>query len=298
MNSNEFNDMEKDNLEQDTKVSGKKKIEYDESLFENSTVFGASTVKNKKRMLKPSTKGLILSAVAIAVAGTILAITLKVPQTSDEQSTMSIASTPTYVVTSIAESSVERVTVMNSYHPEGYDVYKVYDTETTDSSSDASSDGVNYTWRIEGYEKYDLTGVKYLVQAALAITSNKKYDGLDSTKADDYELGDFKFEPVESDETSSEDASSLDAVSSDVTSQTTAESNQSANIYGFDTPYSVISISQDSGTFKIVVGSTAPDKSGRYVTVTGDESIYIVAETSMSYFGSDFTDMVGLLAVN
>ncbi len=278
MAPNEFNEKEIPEVEQFSEVieetPSKKKIEYDESLFENSTIFGASTVTVKKRKLKPLTKGLILSSVAIVVAVAILVVTVIIPNMNDDNTgTVSLSSTPTYTVTSIPEAEVNKVTVFNANHPDGYVLNKVYN-EADDTSSASSSGSVNYTWRVEGLEKYDLMSTKYLVQAALAITSNKKYDGLDTVKADDYEIGEFRF------------------------GDEATESREDTNIYGFDTPYSVVVVERDSGIFKIVVGNNAPDNSGRYTTVTGDDSIYVVSETKLSYFASDCKDMVGLLAVN
>lgn len=282
MSPNEFNEKDivetnEDAVEVADEAPVKKKIEYDESLFENSTIFGASTATVKKRKLKPLTKGLIISGVALVLAAAVLAVTVIIPNANSNTDTASLASTPTYTVTNIAEAKVNKVTVYNQNHPDGYTIYKVYNTDGTSSdtaSSGTSSDTVNYEWKVEGYEKYNLSSAKYLVQSALAITSNKKYDNLDSPKADDYDIDDFQF----------------------VSSSTQSEEN--ANIYGFDTPYSVLNIETDNDVTKIVVGGTAPDKSGRYVTVSGDDSIYVVQETKLSYIGSDFKDLVGLLAVD
>ncbi len=272
MAANEFNDKDMLNAENTEDVTpAKKKIEYDESLFENSTVFGASAVAVKKRKLKPLTKGLIVSGIALLLAAVILAVTVIIPNGNDGTgSTASVASTPTYTVTSIAEAKVNRVTVYNANHPNGYNIFKIVD----ESESDSSDGTVSYDWQVEGYEKYNLSSVKYLVQAALAITSNKKYDSLGTAKADDYDIADFVF-------TSSQ-----------------VESKEDANIYGFDTPYAALNIETEDGITKIVVGATAPDNSGRYVTVSGDDSIYVVQETKLSYIGSDFKDLVGLLAVD
>ncbi len=283
MASNEFNDKDINEVGEDTveQAPSKKKIEYDESLFENSTIFGTAKAEIKNPKLKPLTKGLIISGIALLLAAAILVVTIFIPKKADNNSTASLPSTPTYTVTSIAEAKVNNVTVYNENHPDGYKLYKVYNTEADSSesaSSAASSNTVNYTWCVEGYEKYNLSSAKYLVQGALAITSNKKYDGLNTPKADDYEIGDFSFK---ADKT-----------------QSTTESTAESNLYGFDTPYSVLNIEAESGVTKIIVGATAPDKSGRYVTVSGDESIYVVQETKLSYVGSDFKDLVGLLAVD
>lgn len=252
----------------------KKKIEYDEILFENSTVFGTSTVTVKKRKLKPLTKGLIISCVSIVIAAAILAITFIIPSMTDDSSTSSLTSTPTYTVVDIDVDAIERVTVLNANHPDGYSMYKEYATDSSDSESSATSSGTpKYTWRVEGYEKYDLSSAKYLVEAAVRMTSNKKYESLGSPNADDYEIGDFTF------------------------ADSNAKDGDSASSYGFDSPYSAVIIEHDGNVFKIIVGNSAPDGSGRYVTVSGDDSIYVVNETKLPYFNSDCKDMIGLLAV-
>ncbi len=285
MAQGEFN--EKDLTETQEAVEekpAKKKIEYDESLFENSTIFGSSTVTVKKRKLSPLKKGLLLSGIAIVLAAAILVVTLVIPEAQDTTQASSAASTPTYTVTSFAEAKVNKVTVYNSNHPDGYAIYKVENEASSSSaatSSGASSNTVNYAWKVEGYEKYDLSSAQYLVKAVIAITSSKKYDNLASTKADDYEIGDFSFNATAS-----------------VSASSATESVSEANIYGFDTPYSVINIDAENGSLMVIVGNTAPDGSGRYVTVSGDDSIYVVSESEIVYVGSDLKDLVGLLAVS
>lgn len=253
----------------------KKKIVYDESLFENSTVFGASAETVKKRKLKPLTKGLIISAVSVAAAAAVLAVAVIIPNLNSDDAVSSLPSTPTYTVVDIDEAAVNSVTVLNNAEPDGYTMRKVYNTDVTSSESESSDSGDSYTWCVDGYEKYDLSGAKYLVQSALSITSSKKYSVADVAKADDYELADFTFGG-----SSSQD-----------------ESRENENTYGFDTPYSVVNLELENGVFKIVVGNSAPDSSGRYVTVSGDDDIYVVSESNLTYFDSDFKDMVNMLAV-
>ena len=46
-----------------------KKVEYDESLFENSTIFGTAAHQKKKRKFTPMVRGFIISGISLAVAG-------------------------------------------------------------------------------------------------------------------------------------------------------------------------------------------------------------------------------------
>ncbi len=280
MSDNEFNgkDISREaevNQPTDEAVSSedlpKRKIEYDESLFENSTIFGESTVTVKKRRLTPLAKGLISSAAAVVLAAAILVITVYIPNAAGNGDTSSIAAAPSYTVTSIAEAKVKRLTVYNNNHPDGYSAYKVYNSLSDSQSS--SSGSVSYTWQIEGYEKYDLSRVKYLVQSVLAISSSKRYDNLESPKADDYEIGDLDF-------TSSASESS--------------ESEDSGNVYGFDKPYAAVNVEAETGATKIIIGDRAPDYSGRYVTVSGDDSVYVVSESDLSYVDENFKDLINL----
>jgi len=246
-----------------------KKVEYDESLFENSTIFGAAAHQKKKHKLTPAVRGLILSGVALLVAGAVLTTVLLIPKKDKGGDTSSTASTPNYTVTALDQGKIDSLQVFNQKHPEGFTLLKeVVEAESTDTSSQSET---TYKWLVEGFEEYELTSTKYLVECAVALTSSKKYEKSAAVlTADDIDLGTLSFD-----------------------SEKVVENEN--DIYGFLNPYSVLVIKGDGIDKTIVVGNTAPDKSGRYVSVTGDSNVYVVSESKMSYFDGSYNDMVGLL---
>lgn len=268
---NEGEDINEEAAQPEAKAEGKsKKIEYDESLFENSTIFGAAAHQKKKHRLTPTAKGFILSAVALLVAGAVLTTVLLIPKKDNTAGTTSTPSTPTYTVTSIKEADIDTVQVYNDKHPEGFKLVKQKNAVPSTSSDASSGSDVTYTWQVEGFEKYDLTGTKYLIQSAVALSSTKKYAKSASVlTADDISLDDLSF---------AEDAPVNDK-----------------DLYGFLTPFSVLAIKGAKVEKNIIVGNATPDKSGRYVTVTGDSNVYVISESSMAYFDGSYTDMVGML---
>ncbi len=170
-------------------------------------------------------------------------------------------------LTSLKEADVESVEVYNGKHPEGFRLHKKEDD--TASSTTSSGQTAAQEWQVEGFEKYDLTGAKYLVQTAVALTSSKKYTTPSALTADDIELNAVNFgeNKIENDD----------------------------DVYGFLNPNSVLVLKGKDWEKRIIVGNTAPDQSGYYVSVTDDENVYVVSASGMSYFSSSYTEMVGLL---
>jgi len=244
-----------------------KKVEYDESLFENSTIFGTAAHQKKKRKFTPMVRGFIISGISLVVAGVILATVLLIPKSTDKDNTSSMAPLPSYTVTAIDEGNIDSVQVFNATHPEGFRLIRGEAETSDDTSSESAS---TYNWLVEGYEKYNLSGAKYLVQSAVALKSSKKYEkSASSLTADDIDIGTLTFDEK-------------------------AEKNDK-DTYGFLNPFSLLVLKGESVDKNIIVGNMAPDKSGRYVTVTGDSNVYVVSESNMSYFDGSYHEMVGVL---
>ncbi len=242
-----------------------KKVEYDAELLKYSTVFGAAA-ETKKRKLTPTVKGLLFSGIALLVAGAVLTTVLLLPKKSDQAPSASVKPTPVYTVTSLKEADIDTVEVYNGKHPEGFKLHK---KEGDTVSSATSSGNATFEWQVEGFEKYDLISTKYLVQTASALSSSKKYTSPSALTADDIELDAVNFgeKKIENDD----------------------------DIYGFLNPDSVLVLKGKDWEKRIIVGNEAPDKSGRYVSVTEDENVYVISESSMAYFNSSYTEMVGML---
>ena len=254
-------------VEIETEAPKAKKMEYDESLFENSTIFGTAAHQKKKRKFTPMVRGFIISGISLVVAGAILATVLLIPKKTDKGNTSSMAPLPSYTVTAFDEGKIDSVQVFNATHPDGFKVIKGEKQEADETSSESTS---KYNWLVEGYEKYNLTGASYLVDSAIALKSSKKYEKTASSlTADDIDIGTLTFDEK-------------------------AEKKDN-DTYGFLTPFSVVVIKGESIDKNVIVGNMAPDESGRYVTVTGDSNVYVVSESNMSYFGGSYHDMVGVL---
>ena len=249
-------------------VATSKKAEYDESLFENSTIFGAAAHQTKKRKLTPMMRGLVISGIALLTAGAVLTTVLLIPKKDQGGTTSSAASVPTYTVTAFDEGKLDTVQVFNAIHPEGFTLVK---EEVKAESTTSSASKPTYNWLVQGFEKYDLSGAKYLVQSVVALTSSKKYAKSASTiTADDIDV-------------------------SGITFNSEAPQKNDNDIYGFLNPYSVIVLKGTDLDKTVIVGNSAPDNSGRYVTVTGMDDVYVVSESKMAYYDSSYNDMIGLL---
>ena len=92
------------------------KIEVDETLFENSTVFCASEEKKKKSRLSPIKKGLIsIGSLALLTAIVLVIVMFILPQ--DNDTTVDVSSTESkatsFKVMNIETDKISKVTIQN-----------------------------------------------------------------------------------------------------------------------------------------------------------------------------------------
>ena len=242
--------------------SEKKTTKYDESLFEGSTVFSASnTVSVKESKFTAKTKAILFSIGALVVAGAILLTAFLLPSTSSNGDEDLTTSTPAYSVAKIKEADVESVDIFNTYGkmhiyiPESKKS-EASSSEAASSDSDASTKE-EYDWCVEGYEKYNLTGAMYLLKASIDMSATKKL-----TAADGAQLADDLCTKL------------------DTLTYHNDESGKGENPYGFDNPYVAFTVnsSKEGKSYSVIIGDTTPDKIGRYVTVTGDSTVYIITD--------------------
>lgn len=261
---------EQTNEEAPANTPSKKKVEYDESLFEGSTVFAAPNEDEKKKKkkatrFKPTVRGIIFSAIAVVVAAAVALTVFLLPE-ADKGGTSSQSSTPSYPVVALTQ---QKVADMILYNANGS--IRIYpdltDAEEADESEDASLD-----WLVEGYERFNLVGAESLINGAIKITARKKLEAADGALlADDYvnQLAELPY-------------------------GTEAEENEETNVYGFDHPYAAFTVNgkDEKDSYTVLLGCYSPDGAGRYVSVTGDSNIYIVNDSDFSTGNYEFTTAV------
>ncbi len=254
--------LQEQNAEEAVDASPKKKVEYDESLFEGSTVFSAPVENKRKKKaprFKPTVRGILFSAIAVVVAAAV-ALTVFLLPDADGDGSSSQASTPTYTVVSLTE---QKVADMVLYNANG-SIHIYPDLSEEDTSEDSG-----LTWLVEGYEKYDMLGAKSLVGGAIKITSPKKLAAAEGALlADDYtdRLADLPY-------------------------GTEAKEGEDANVYGFDHPYAAFTVNgtDEKDSYTVLLGCYSPDGAGRYVSVTGDKNVYIVNDSNFKTGKYSFT---------
>ena len=277
-------DVEGDKSEAD--ASAKEKVEYDESLFEGSTVFSAPKEDEKKakhRTAKPRVKGLIISAVAVVVAAAVALTVWLVPYSKDPDKKIN-SEAKTYTVIKTNEAEVVSVDLHNKngdihiYVPEDRKSSKATSSGSASSGSTSSGTKVeSYDWCVQGYEQYNMTGAMYILQSAINVSASKKLSAESGQKlaGDLKDYTDFAFE------------GSGKKVSDD-----------EKNAYGFTEPYAVIDVNclEKEDSYTMIIGSYTPDKSGRYVSVSGDDSVYVVPDGNFTLgkysFGTTVPDLI------
>ena len=251
-----------------TDTSPKKKVEYDESLFEGSTVFSAPVEDKKKKRaprFKPTARGILFSAIAVVIAAAVALTVFLLPE-GNKGGSSSQATTPSYKVVALTQHKVADMVLYNANG--SIRIYPDLAKETEEKNSDDTS----REWLVEGYEKYNLSGAELLVNGAIEISSPKKLVAAEGALlADDYadKLADLPY-------------------------GTEAEEGEEANVYGFDRPFAAFTINgndeKDSRT--VLLGCYSPDGAGRYVSVTGDRNVYIVNDSNFNNGKYEFTASV------
>ena len=253
----------------------KKAVAYDESLFEGSTVFAKPKEETKKPGLKPSVKGMILAGVAVLTAGAVGLTVLLLPKNGNGGSNVpSNMLSPVYGVTDLSKVDLVEAKLYNAsgtlrFYPEA--------SEATTSS--AEDEEASVRWLVEGYENYNLSGAATLVEAAKAVSSEKRLDA----KAGQPLADDF--------------ADRLDTL------RYGAEAgDEDESVYGFDRPFAAMTMTSDKGeTTLLLIGDYAPDSSGRYVTASGKDGVFIINEsdfgTGRYAFSSAPADLIDPTAV-
>ena len=209
------------------------KIEVDETLFENSTIFCASEEKKKKGRLSPIKKGLIsVGSLALLTAIVLVVVMFVLPQindvTVDTSSTESKATS--FSVMNIKTDKISQVTIENENS-----TFTVLPEKVT------AEDGSNtYKWLVKGYEDIDFTTPEYMVSAVTEITALKKFKI------------DTEAEPSSSDAESDEKNDEYGFLSP----------------YAKLT----VSLTDDT-EYMVTVGGVSPDKSGRYIMLDGEGDI-------------------------
>ena len=209
------------------------KVEVDETLFENSTIFCASEEKKKKGRLSPIKKGLIsVGSLALLTAIVLIVVMFVLPQindvTVDTSSTESKATS--FSVMNIKTDKISQVTIENESS-----------TFTVSPEKVTAEDGSNtYKWLVKGYEDIDFTTPEYMVSAVTEITALKKFKI------------DTEAEPSSSDAESDEKNDEYGFLSP----------------YAKLT----VSLT-DNTEYTVTVGGVSPDKSGRYIMLDGEGDI-------------------------
>lgn len=209
------------------------KIEVDENIFENSTIFCASEEKKKKGRLSPIKKGLIsVGSLALLTAIVLIVVMFVLPQinnvTVDTSSTESKATS--FSVMNIKTDKISQVTIENESS-----------TFTVSPEKVTAEDGSNtYKWLVKGYEDIDFTTPEYMVSAVTEITALKKFKI------------DTKTEPSSSDAESDNENDEYGFLSP----------------YAKLT----VSLT-DNTEYMVTVGGVSPDKSGRYIMLDGEGDI-------------------------
>lgn len=230
-----------------------KTVAYDESLFEGSTVFSKPKEEPKKARLKPAVKGAIAAAIVLVIAlGVGLPLILTAGDSNGTSSVPSGMLAPVYTVTDVNEADLTEAVV---YNANGSMRFLPTVEEATSSDDEAS-----VLWQVEGYEKYDLTGAATLMKAAVHVTTENRSDAKEGQPlADDY----------------------VDRL--DTLRYGAEASENDESVYGFDRPFAAICMTDsDGGKTAFLIGDFAPDGSGRYVTATGRDGVYIINESSFA----------------
>ncbi|MBQ5901677.1 MAG: hypothetical protein IIW83_00320 [Clostridia bacterium] len=275
----------KDNLIPDEEISSentekrtlkREQIEIDESLFENSTLFGESEVKEKKKSkLSPIKKGIIsISSLALLTAVVLVVVMFVIPKGGDDNETIdtsSVATKTEFEVMTVKPADIKQVTVKNDS-----DNFTLIPKETTDSEGNTG-----YAWLAKGYEHIDFTTPAYMVDAVINVKALKKFD-----------IDEAAIVNAESDTTASDSTSSGDTESG------------ANDPYGFSKPYSVLKVElNDGGGYKVTVGSVSPDKSGRYINISGDgdfkkheKTAYLVDTSVINCVGNSLLNSVNMIS--
>ena len=275
----------KDNLTTDEEISSentekrtlkREQIEIDESLFENSTLFGESEVKEKKKSkLSPIKKGIIsISSLALLTAVVLVVVMFVIPKGGDDNETIdtsSVATKTEFEVMTIKPADIKQVTVKNDS-----DNFTLIPKETTDSEGNTG-----YAWLAKGYEHIDFTTPAYMIDAIINVKALKKFD-----------IDEAAIVNAESDTTASDSTSSGDTESG------------ANDPYGFGKPYSVLKVElNDGGGYKVTVGSVSPDKSGRYINISGDgdfkkheKTAYLVDTSVINCVGNSLLNSVNMIS--
>lgn len=275
----------KDNLTTDEEISSENtekrtlkrgQIEIDESLFENSTLFGESEVKEKKKSkLSPIKKGIIsISSLALLTAVVLVVVMFVIPKGGDDNETIdtsSVATKTEFEVMTVKPADIKQVTVKNDS-----DNFTLIPKETTDSEGNTG-----YAWLAKGYEHIDFTTPAYMIDAIINVKALKKFD-----------IDEAAIVNAESDTTASDSTSSGDTESG------------ANDPYGFSKPYSVLKVElNDGGGYKVTVGSVSPDKSGRYINISGDgdfkkheKTAYLVDTSVINCVGNSLLNSVNMIS--
>ena len=240
------------------------KIEVDETLFENSTVFCASEEKKKKSRLSPIKKGLIsIGSLALLTAIVLVIVMFILPQ--DNDTTVDVSSTESkatsFKVMNIKTDKISKVTIQNENSKFTVFPEKIKAEDGSDS----------YKWLVRGYEDIDFTTPEYMVSAVTDITALKK----------------FKFDK----ETVIEPSSNTD-------------DEDKNDEYGFLSPYANLTVSlTDNTEYTVTVGDISPDKSGRYIMLNGEGNIdelegyaYLVDTSVINCVGNSLESCVNLIS--
>ncbi|MBQ2815668.1 MAG: DUF4340 domain-containing protein [Clostridia bacterium] len=240
------------------------KIEVDEALFENSTVFCASEEKKKKGRLSPIKKGLIsIGSLALLTAIVLVVVMFIIPQDNDTTAgTSSTESKATsFSVMNIEKDKISKVTIEN----ENSKFTVLPEKIKAEDGSDA------YKWLVKGYENIDFSTPEYMVSAVTEITALKK----------------FKIDTKTVIEPSSN-----------------SEGKEENDEYGFLSPYANLTVSlTDNTEYKVTVGDVSPDKSGRYIMLNGDGNIdelegyaYLIDTSVINCVGNSLESCVNLIS--
>ena len=238
-------------LPEDTDEAPKKKaVAYDESLFEGSTVFAKPKEEPAKKRMRPAVKGILIAGISLLTAGAVGLTVLLLPGTNGNSNVPSNMLSAVYGVTEVDEADLAEAQLYNAsgtlrFYPET--------TEATSSDEEAS-----IHWLVEGYEKYDLAGAGMLVGGAVNISTENRLDTKEGQPlADDY----------------------VDRLATLRYGAEAGEEDES--VYGFDRPFAAFCMTGKDGVkTAIIIGDWSPDGSGRYVTATGKDDVFLINDSN------------------
>lgn len=240
----------------------REKIEMNDNIFENSTVFCPAEEKFKKKSkLTPIKKGIIsISSLAIVTAVVLVLVMFVIPKDDDstESEIFSSASTEISVMT-VSEDKIKSVKVTNQN-----DSFVIIPKAIEDDEG-----AVTYEWLVKGYEHIDFSTPEYMVDAVTEITAIKAFD-----------IEESAFESAES------------------------NSGEETDSYGFSQPYADISVVlADDSEYCVTVGNISPDKSGRYIAISGEGEYseyegkaYLISTSTIDCVGNALNDCVNLIS--